>query len=266
MKERNEHFPSALEAIFVVIGLFGAEHLVAAALYDARGVLGVHPRDLEGAVVILGNAIIFIALMHYKQLSYGPLFHSSRSSASATLITLTLPILLVVPGLLAFMSAVNNLLVWLFPMSRWEEAMFERMMSNGIASVIATCLLAPVLEEMLFRGIILRSFLHQYSRWIAIVGSAALFGAAHLNIYQFAVGLGAGLLLGWLYERTQSLWPCILLHGAYNSGVTVIYFLLDKPAASEPWSMAPQSGILAIVAAAVGLVLLHRVLVPRDSS
>jgi membrane protease YdiL (CAAX protease family) len=103
-----------------------------------------------------------------------------------------------------------------------------------------------VLEEMLFRGVILRAFLRRYPAGIAIVHSSAIFGLAHLNLYQFLVGLMLGLLLGWLYERTRSLWPCIALHGAYNSAVTFL----------PPSSRADEGGLLVLlwVGAGVGAV------------
>ena len=49
----------------------------------------------------------------------------------------------------------------------------------------------------------LRSFLNQYSRPFSILGSALIFGVAHTKVCQFVAGLGAGIVLGWLYERTR---------------------------------------------------------------
>ena len=51
-----------------------------------------------------------------------------------------------------------------------------------------------VLEEMLFRGVTLRGFLRRYSRTFAIRWSAALFGIAHLNLYQFMTALAIGIV------------------------------------------------------------------------
>jgi membrane protease YdiL (CAAX protease family) len=117
--------------------------------------------------------------------------------------------------------------------------------------------MAPLLEEMLFRGIVLRGFLLRYARWQAILGSALLFGAAHLNIYQFVVGLVMGTVLGWLYERTRSLIPCIALHAAYNSGTI---FIGDWPesasTADAAWAL-----LLVLLAGACGVLALRRMLV-----
>jgi membrane protease YdiL (CAAX protease family) len=258
MGEQNERFPSALEAVFLVIALFVAEYVVAAALRDLRSLSGISVRDLDGVVTLLGNGILFSALLYYKRMSYRSLFHPSRNSVSATLGTLSIPILLLIPGLaLVMLTAVSTLTV-LFPVPRWEQAMFERMMSNGLATLVSVCILAPLLEEMLFRGIILRSFLRQYSRSRAFVYSAALFGLAHLNIYQFVVGFALGMIAAWLYERSRSLWPCVLLHAAYNSLVTWLWF---SDSTSQHWGVSTTC--ISIGLAFVGYMLLQRILSVR---
>lgn len=84
---------------------------MAAAFRDARGLFGIEPRDYEGVIALLGNAMLFVVLMHYKSLTYVSLFHASRNSISGTLATLAIPILLVTPALIVSMSAVNAVLV-----------------------------------------------------------------------------------------------------------------------------------------------------------
>src|SRR3954462_15354243 len=99
MREQNDNFPSGLEAVFLVIALFVAEYLVAAAFRDLRSFSGVNPRDIDGVVALLGNGILFSWLLHYKRMSHASLFHPSRNSVGATLATLSVPILFVIPGL-----------------------------------------------------------------------------------------------------------------------------------------------------------------------
>jgi membrane protease YdiL (CAAX protease family) len=105
-------------------------------------------------------------------------------------------------------------------MSADDVARFETQMAPGVVPTLFACVAAPVLEEILFRGVILRGFLRQYSRTFAILWSAALFAVAHFNVYQLATALAVGIVAGWLYERCRSLWPCILLHASYNGFVT----------------------------------------------
>ncbi len=266
MKEQNEEFPSILEAVFLVIGLFIAEYLISAILFDLRFLSSVDPRDIAGVVAILGNGILFSVLLHYKRMSYRSLFHPSPNSVAATVGTLALPVLFVIPGLLMTAWTIQDVVQWAFPMSYGEQATFDKMMSNGLTSVITVCILAPFLEEMLFRGIVLRSFLRQYRRPHAILASAILFGVAHLNIYQFPGAVIIGIFSGWLYERTRSLWPCILLHAAFNSAVTWMYLSLGTGKAAGTWEPSMFLWIAAFVLAFVGVSLLQRLLDSRKAA
>ena len=92
---------------------------------------------------------------------------------------------------------------------------------------VAVGILAPLVEEIVFRGAILRTLLDMVSKknhWVAIMISAALFGLVHGNEAQFVNALLMGLLLGWMYYRTRSLVPGILLHWTNN---TVTYVLVN---------------------------------------
>jgi membrane protease YdiL (CAAX protease family) len=259
MAEKNANFPNGLEAFLLVVMLFIVEYLVGAALYDARGILSMEPRQLTGLIMVLANGLVFTLLMHYKGLTYRELFHASSSSVAATLVMLVPAIVMIIPALLIADTWLQELLVWLFPLSRWEEATFMEMASGSFAMVVYVCILAPVLEEMLFRGIILRSFLQQYSKWAAIVGSATLFGVAHMNLYQYVTALIIGLVLGWLYERTRSLLPCIALHAAYNTSVTL---LDDAGNTREGIGISPSFyWVAALVFGVVGTLILRRCLI-----
>ena len=111
---------------------------------------------------------------------------------------------------------------------------------------------------MLFRGIILRSFLQQYDRRSAMLGSAVVFGFAHLNSLQFVLAFTMGLVFGWLYERTRSLWPGILLHMAFNTAS----ILLENEGGPLDLSTGSMLGWAAISALAM-LYLYRRLAVLR---
>lgn len=108
---------------------------------------------------------------------------------------------------------------------------FESLMKEPWGYV-AVGILAPLAEEIVFRGAILRTLLGMMSKknhWAAILISAAIFGVAHGNAAQFVNALLMGLLLGWMYYRTKSLVPGILMHWVNN---TMAYILTN---------IAPQS-------------------------
>ena len=91
-------------------------------------------------------------------------------------------------------------------------------------------LLAPLAEEIVFRGAALRSLLaSRLSPLAAIVISALLFAVAHLNPAQMPHAFLVGLLLGWMYWRTGSILPGMAYHWANNSAAYVLYAFYPNP-------------------------------------
>lgn len=256
---KSAAFPSVAQAALLFVALFLCEFVIGAALRDANGWLELNTMQLGVLAAVLGNGCVFAVVMHAQKLTYRELFHQSPASAGAVLMLVVPPVLLLVPALLLTITSALNLLMRVVPLSAWEESMFSRMADGSIAAVLAVCVLAPLLEEMLFRGIVLRGFLQRYPRGQAIFMSALFFGAAHMNIYQFVVGFVMGTVLAWLYERTRSLIPCIALHAAYNTTTLLLADWLDAASPSRLlWAV-----LLALAAAVCGVLALRAMLVPR---
>lgn len=89
---------------------------------------------------------------------------------------------------------------------------------------VTLCLFAPLVEEMLFRGAILRKLLDVVSgnKWKAITLSALIFAVVHMNPAQMPHAFVAGLFLGWLYSRTGSIVPGVVYHWINNTAVFVM--------------------------------------------
>jgi len=87
--------------------------------------------------------------------------------------------------------------------------------------VLMVALVAPVVEEIFFRGLVLRSIERRTGANWAIVVSAALFGAAHLEPLQFPALFVFGLVAAVLTTRTGRLGPAIWAHVAFNSVAVV---------------------------------------------
>lgn len=110
------------------------------------------------------------------------------------------------------------------------EAMFEGIMREPLG-YMAIGIFAPVVEEIVFRGAILRILLSLFSRswhWVAIIFSALIFGAIHLNLAQGLHAFVIGLLLGWMYYRTSSVVPGILLHWINNTVAYLMFHLMPQ--------------------------------------
>jgi len=87
------------------------------------------------------------------------------------------------------------------------------------ALVFLMVIVAPVTEELMFRGLILRGFLRRFSIVGAFLLSAMLFGTIHLNPWQFISAFGLGVMFAWWYARTQSLIPSLIGHALANATV-----------------------------------------------
>jgi Predicted metal-dependent membrane protease len=85
--------------------------------------------------------------------------------------------------------------------------------------IIYTCIIAPIFEEFLYRGAVLRSF-EKYGRRFAIIVSAMLFGLMHGNFYQIFMAAGIGIILGYLATE-YSIKLTIILHMINNTFVEV---------------------------------------------
>ena len=91
-------------------------------------------------------------------------------------------------------------------------------------------LLAPLTEEMVFRGAVLRSLLQwKQNPWVGIVISAILFALIHMNPVQMPHAFLVGLLLGWMYYRTDSIIPGVVYHWVNNTVAYVMYNLYPDP-------------------------------------
>ena len=98
----------------------------------------------------------------------------------------------------------------------WLEGTFDYMQSSW-TGILLVALVGPVVEELFFRGAIERTLLRKYKPWVAIVVSGLIFGIVHMNPAQVVFASLAGMLLGWLYWRTRSLIPCMVVHVLNNS-------------------------------------------------
>ena len=83
-------------------------------------------------------------------------------------------------------------------------------------------LLAPLVEEVVFRGAVLRVLLEKLTPWKAIVVSALLFSLVHGNPAQMPYAFIGGLLLGWMYWRTGSIIPGMVYHWVNNSAAYIV--------------------------------------------
>lgn len=206
-------------AILTVLAFVLLEMLLGGVLMDLQDTLALSEAQLGELTRVLATGIVVSTLLAWRGLTHAQLLHDAPAPPLHTLLASAAPLLALLPLLWSVNGWMDWLLQSLLPLSAWEAEWFAHAVDGTFVATLSACVLAPVLEEMLFRGLILRGLLLRYPPSTAIVHSAALFGLAHFNVYQFFVGLSSGLVLGLAYQRTRSLWPCVLLHAAFNGGV-----------------------------------------------
>ena len=117
------------------------------------------------------------------------------------------------------------------PLVSWMETpdfmkkMVEMLMQNKLSGFILVAILAPLLEELFCRGIILKGMLQHTSPAKAILISALMFGLLHMNPWQAIPAFIIGSIMGWIYYRTGSLKSTIIMHFINNSAVFILYLI-----------------------------------------
>ena len=120
------------------------------------------------------------------------------------------------------------------PMSdRINEAMMSIESANLWLNLLTFVLLAPVFEELIFRGIMLDGLLRKTSPLKAILLSSFLFALVHLNPWQFISAMVIGLFAGWVYYRTRNLLYPMLIHVTNNALPTLSGHYLSEQGMNE---------------------------------
>jgi membrane protease YdiL (CAAX protease family) len=167
-------------------------------------------RDLQGQLFFVVLALTGGLLLPGRTLGLGP----GRLGAGRVVLTLL--------GFLALSNALHGGVVWLGLLEGTTLEEIDRVArEQGPAHpgwVWLALALAPALsEELLFRGFLQRLLASRWPAALAVLGSAAVFGAAHLDLVQGVAAFVLGSYLGALTARAGSLRPAILSHAANNS-------------------------------------------------
>lgn len=123
------------------------------------------------------------------------------------------------------MSLALNNLILIGNLSSYSDAyqqVSEALYSPGLAvQILCLCLIVPIAEELVFRGIVYRRIRWESRPGFAIFYSAAIFAVVHGNLVQGIYGFLMGLLLGYLYEKYGSVMAPVIAHMTANL-VTVL--------------------------------------------
>ncbi|MBN2309411.1 MAG: CPBP family intramembrane metalloprotease [Candidatus Hydrogenedentes bacterium] len=219
---RGKPFPTYLEAVLMTVSIMCGQALVAVVaaiwLAVALAVSEDHSVSIGGktVVVLFGASLAFMVppilwglwrAGHPAREALG----LRRAPAAAFLGTITLSI-----GLNVCLSEMDNLIRTTCPLPNLVEDYMGIALGAPVGMFVTVCVMAPVLEESLFRGLILNGLLKRRGPRKAILVTALLFAIGHVNPAQVLFAFLLGVVFGWLFLRTHSVWVAILAHFTHN--------------------------------------------------
>lgn len=208
------------------------------------------PDSTYTSLILLAQVLSSAAMgIHLLVGKYVPLDRKTWSYCSSSKVLIASVVFILALGLW------TNYLSELADLPNSMQETFEMMMRHPLG-IIAIVIMAPIVEELLFRGAIegylLRKWKHPAG---AIVFSSLVFGLVHGNWVQAPFAFVIGLALGWMYYRTGSLLPGILMHFVNNSTAVLGFLITDNPDATMVSEYGPQGAVWMAVAGAAVTVL-----------
>ena len=146
-----------------------------------------------------------------------------------------------------------NLILPLFPQTYDSYlALLESLVGGSIiVAVLATVVMAPIAEEIIFRELMTRQLRQMFPFWLANIIQALAFGVYHMNIVQGVYAFMLGLLLGYVAYRMRSVWASIMLHGIVNASGLVLDIILPGALFESPVGMI----MFAVLCCAITILL-----------
>ena len=104
----------------------------------------------------------------------------------------------------------------------------------NVGTFFSVCILGPIVEELFFRGVVERILLKlKTSPWVGIITSAMLFAMIHEFPYQAINAFIGGVIYGWVYYKTKSIYLTFIMHAVNNIIVFIVIFLDDGVGGSD---------------------------------
>ena len=203
----NEAFVKSLKRLLLLVVLYIATLIIGTILGSVFDNI-----EITKWTMVIGFMLIAVLFFgkSYVNLSFG------RIERRMVWPAIGMSVLIAVAQLLITISVLSLFDVDFF--YQGEEMERRQQLFSGIAGALFVVASGPIIEEICFRGLLLDGLLKTRCRpWAAILISAVAFGLVHGLWAPFVTATLFGLLAGWLYWRTGSIIPGIIIHIANNS-------------------------------------------------
>ncbi|GAA0784253.1 CPBP family intramembrane glutamic endopeptidase [Hathewaya limosa] len=169
---------------------------------------------LKHVIIILCNVTTYVIFL--KKYYKNDCETKRRFTNSLNGIGYILIIFLWLGYVVTYSNSLGILIYKLFKDATLPE-LLQEISEYPIICFLSASIVAPVFEEMLFRGVILDKLLIKNKPVIAVGVSSLIFGIMHFNVVQSTNGVFLGIILGMIYCKSKSLLPCILVHFVNNT-------------------------------------------------
>lgn len=203
----NEAFVKSVKLLLLLVLLYIATLVIGVVLGSV-----FNNNDIMKWTLVIGFMLIAVLFFgkSYVKLSFG------RIERRMVWPAIGMSVLIAVAQLLITISVLSLLDVDFFYQGEALER--RQQLISGIAGALFVVVSGPIIEEIGFRGLLLDGLLKTRCHpWVAILISAVAFGLFHGLWAPFVTATLFGILAGWLYWRTGSIIPGLIIHITNNS-------------------------------------------------
>lgn len=216
-----------------------SEAITGESVVDEDAILALLSVDTMTLSLISGLLTLAVVLVFYlirrKKLSEALWLRPVPGPALLTGVTLAPGLYVVITVALAALPE-----AWLDSYSEASADVAE----GTLIGIIAVAVVAPVVEEIIFRGLVMNRLARVMPGWLAVVLSAAVFGACHGHPIWFAYAFVLGAIFGFIDLRANSILPSILGHVAFNAIGQVLSCI---PETEEGTELVIALGVLIVI-------------------
>jgi tetratricopeptide (TPR) repeat protein len=181
--------------------------------------------NLLAGVALAALPLLAVAIFAFPNQPWGAAFQRLRAFPWKTLARAFGLLLLVLAANMIYALAIF-MVFRIHPPEQRNLAFIQDMLAaNPLLAAVEVIFIAPVAEEVLFRGLLFGALEKRCGKW-TILWTALVFAIFHLDLFYFLPLLSLGILLGWLRRKSGSVWVSAVLHGLNNLiALTAVYFL-----------------------------------------
>ncbi|WP_258101925.1 CPBP family intramembrane glutamic endopeptidase [Marinoscillum pacificum] len=244
----NSHYPTFLKSIGLIL------------LYVLCGVVAVViskgiPTEYQRLVEEIIGGVLFLTVA--LQLKYHFIDFRLYFTNTNAFNTKNLPIIIVFVS--AYIVGFDPIISQL-PLPESFKEILEYEIQKDWITYISVAVITPVLEELLFRKLILTGFAKNYGQVKGLILSSLLFAAFHMNLPQGVNAFFIGLFMGWIYLKTGNIWFPIFIHWLNNSIVMVAFIYTDDVFSITSDYLGEYQWLILMVISGVVMYLCVRIL------